>query len=91
MIVKGNQRDGARQLAAHLLKDENEHIDVHELRGFMADDLRGAFAAAHAIAKGTNCTQFLFSMSLNPPSYEAVSTNSFVKAADAAEQRLGLE
>jgi len=91
MIVKGNQRGGARQLAAHLLKDENEHIDVHELRGFMADDLRGAFAEAHAIAKGTNCKQFLFSMSLNPPSYEAVSTDSFVKAADAAEQRLGLE
>jgi len=91
MIVKGNQRGGARQLAAHLLKDENEHIDVHELRGFMADDLRGAFAEAHAIAKGTNCKQFLFSMSLNPPSYEAVSTDSFVKAADAAEKRLGLE
>lgn len=91
MILKGNQRGGARQLAAHLLKDENEHIDVHELRGFMASDLHGAFAEAHAIARGTNCKQFLFSLSLNPPQREAVPADSFVKAADAAEKRLGLE
>ena len=58
MILKGSQRGGARQLSAHLLKDENEHIDLVELRGFMASDLTGALDEAHAIAKGTKCQQF---------------------------------
>ena len=33
MILHGNQRGGARDLALHLLKDENEHVEVHELAG----------------------------------------------------------
>ncbi len=40
MILKGNQRGGASNLARHLLKrEENEHVTLHELRGFCADDL----------------------------------------------------
>lgn len=40
MILKASQRSGGRQLAAHLLKTEkNEHVDIHELRGFLGDDL----------------------------------------------------
>ena len=32
MILKGAQRGGAAQLAAHLLKiEENEHVEIHEL------------------------------------------------------------
>ena len=34
MILKGSQRGGARNLASHLLKQENEHIDLVELRGW---------------------------------------------------------
>ncbi len=90
MIVKGNQRSGGSQLATHLLKDENEHVTVHEIRGFMSDDLHGAFAETHAIAKGTNCKQYLFSMSLNPPNRGDVATDAFMDAANEAEQRLGL-
>ncbi len=91
MILKGSQRGGARQLAAHLMKDENEHVTVIELKGFMADDLGGAFDEAHAVAKGTKCQQFLFSLSLNPPSDRAVGDETFRKAADDIEARLGLE
>ncbi|WP_233347674.1 relaxase/mobilization nuclease domain-containing protein [Hyphobacterium indicum] len=61
------------------------------MRGFVSDDLHGAFNEAHAIAKGTKCQQFLFSLSLNPPPWEQVSTDAFERAADAAEERLGLE
>ena len=40
MILKGSQRGGAKQLAQHLLKtEENEHVAVHELRGFIAESL----------------------------------------------------
>jgi|GEM_PF-5438686 len=39
MILKGNQRSSARQLAVHLLNErDNEHVEVHEIRGFASDD-----------------------------------------------------
>ena len=31
MMLKGNSRGGAGNLAQHLLKDENEHVEVHEI------------------------------------------------------------
>lgn len=91
MILKASQRAGGQQLAAHLLNaKDNEHVHVHELRGFMADELHGAFAEAYAASKGTRAKQFLFSLSLNPPPKEKVSTENFVVAIDRVEQRLGL-
>lgn len=91
MILKGSQRAGGRQLAAHLLRaDDNEHVEVHELRGFIADDLDGAFQEAYAASKGTRAKQFLFSLSLNPPPKERVSTEAFETAIETIEQRLGL-
>lgn len=43
MILKGSQRSVARQLAQHLLRaDENKHVEVHEVRGFLSEDLQGA-------------------------------------------------
>ena len=48
MILKGNQRAGGGQLAAHLLNHkDNDHIDVHDLRGFISDDLTGALKEAY--------------------------------------------
>lgn len=92
MILKGSQRAGAKQLSAHLLNvRDNEHVELYELRGFVADDLHGALDEAHAISKGTKCTQFMFSLSLNPPQGEQVSEAVFERAADAAEKALGLE
>lgn len=92
MILKASQRAGARQLAVHLSNErDNEHVSVHELRGFAANDLHGAFTEAQAIAKGTKCKQFLFSLSLNPPPGSKASEADFEKAADAAEKALGLD
>jgi hypothetical protein len=92
MILKGSQRAGARQLSAHLLNErDNEHVRVHELRGFVADDLRGAFVEAQAVSKGTKCRQYLFSLSLNPPKGANASEADFERAADEAERALGLE
>ncbi len=78
MILKGSQRGGARQLGDHLLKTtENEHVEVHEVRGFMASDILGALREAEAVSKGTRCKQFLFSVSLNPLQKEDVRVESF--------------
>ena len=69
MILKGSQRAGAKQLAVHLLKtEENEHVQVHDLRGFSSDNLKSALQEAYAISRGTQAKQFLFSLSLNTPS-----------------------
>ncbi|HEV2817036.1 MAG TPA: relaxase [Allosphingosinicella sp.] len=92
MILKGSQRAGASELAAHLLNErDNEHICVHELRGFAADDLHGALTEAQAVSKGTKCKQYMFSLSLNPPKGAVVGEAEFVRAADRAERTLGLE
>lgn len=92
MILKGSQRCGSRQLAAHLLKTEdNEHVEVHDIRGFMSDNLQGAFHEAYAASRGTRCQQFLFSLSLNPPETETVSVEIFEKAIERVENKLGLQ
>jgi len=92
MILKGSQRSGARQLAAHLLNDrDNDHVTTLDIRGFVADDLHGALDEAHAISKATKCKQYLFSLSLNPPRDADVGEASFVAAADQAEKALGLD
>ncbi|MEZ5692258.1 MAG: relaxase/mobilization nuclease domain-containing protein [Altererythrobacter sp.] len=92
MILKGSQRGGARQLGQHLLRvDENEHVEVHEVSGFMASDLLGALREAEAISRGTRCKQPLFSVSLNPPEQENVRIEVFEKALEAIEERNGLQ
>lgn len=91
MILKGSQRGGAIQLSNHLLnRKDNEHVTVFEVRGFVGETLPDAFAEAHAVAKGTKCQQFLFSLSLNPPAQEQASEVDFIQAANAAEEKLGL-
>ena len=90
MILQGSQRGGARDLALHLLKDENDHVEVHELRGFVSDDLVSALNEVHAISRGTKTKQFLFSLSLNPPPEENVSNQDFEDAIDRVEDKLGL-
>ena len=91
MILVGNQRGGARDLAVHLLKEENDHVHVYEIEGFASDNLMDAFKEVHAISKGTRCKQFLYSLSVNPPPHKEVSTVDFIKAIDEAAKRLGLE
>ncbi|WP_430436039.1 relaxase/mobilization nuclease domain-containing protein [Oceanibaculum nanhaiense] len=91
MILKASQRGSAGQLAAHLLRiDENDHVEVHELRGFVAGNLAGALREAEAVAIGTRCKQHLFSLSLNPPESATVSDRDFRAAIKRIEHKLGL-
>lgn len=90
MILIGNQRGGAKDLARHLLKEENDHVRIHDLRGFASDDLGEALTEAYAISRGTRCKQFLFSLSLNPPAHAEVSTEAFESAVESVETKLGL-
>lgn len=92
MILKAKERGDAPQLSRYLLaRRENDHVELHEVRGFVSDDLFGAFAEADAIARGTRCRNYLFSMSLNPPQKERVGVEAFEQAIARIEQKLGLE
>ena len=91
MILKASQRGGAKQLGLHLLRqDDNEHVEVHEVRGFVSEDVIGALKEAHAVSQGTRCKQFLFSVSFNPPETEQVGIKTFEQAIDRVEAKTGL-
>jgi len=91
MILEGNARGGAKNLALHLMKDENDHVEIHELRGFMSDGLMPALNEVHAVSRGTKARKFLFSLSLNPPEPETVSTLDFIDAIERVEHKLALD
>jgi hypothetical protein len=92
MILKASQRGGGQDLAVHLMRmDDNEHLSVHELRGFASDNLRDAFREVEAISQGTKCRQYLFSLSLSPPADALVPVADFEAAIERIEERLGLE
>lgn len=91
MILKGNSRGGGRQMAAHLLNGEqNEHVTVHQVRGFLAATVSGALEEAYALSRGTQCQKYIYSLSLNPPPGENVPIEDFEKALKTIEDKLGL-
>lgn len=90
MILKASQRGGASALALHLLNHENEHIEVHELKGFIAQDVAGAFKEIYAVSRATQCKKFMFSLSLSPPQEATAPIETFEKAIERIEKNLGL-
>jgi len=91
MILEGNARAFGAELAAHLLNPrDNDHVTMHGVDGFIADDLFGAFAEIEAISQATQCKKYLFSLSLNPPLEAFVSMETFEAVIDRAARVLGL-
>ncbi len=91
MILKASQRGGGKQLGHHLTRtDDNEHVEIHEIRGFVSDDVTGAFKESYAVSKGTKCKQHLFSVSLNPPEKQQVSVDVFENTIDRIEKKNNL-
>lgn len=91
MILKGSQRAGASALADHLMNErDNDHVTLLELTGFVSDTLKDSLSEVHAISKATQCKQFLFSLSLNPPMDYTATDEELLEAADRAEAKLGL-
>lgn len=92
MILEGNTRGYGAELARHLLNPrENDHVTVHLVDGFVADDLHGAFAEAEAISGATRCKKYLFSLSLNPPPDQSVSVDQFEAVIARAAEQLGFK
>lgn len=91
MILEANERAYGEELARHLLNPrDNDHVTVHGIDGFIADDLFGAFAEAEAISGATRCQNYLFSLSLNPPPNASVPVEVFERTIASVEKKLGL-
>lgn len=90
MILKGSQRAGGADLAAHLMNGfDNETVTLAETRGTVATDLFGALTEIEAAAAGTRCKEPFYSLSINPPF--ALDRAAYFAAIARIEQRLGLE
>jgi len=92
MILKGNQRGGGQQLAAHLLNSfDNERIEILDVRGAVARDLSGAFAEWAAEASGTRCQKFLYSLSLSPNQAQGrLTREQYIELLERTERSLKL-
>lgn len=92
MILKGSKRGGAIQMAKHLFNvEENEHVTVHEVSGFVSNNVTGALNEIYGISRGTQCKRYMFSLSLNPPENESVPISVFEDTLARIEKKLKLE
>ena len=92
MILKGNQRGSGQQLASQLLNaDNNQRVEILELRGSIAEDLHGAFEEWSACAMATQCLKYLYSLSINPdPRQGGLTTTQYFDLIERAGKELGL-
>lgn len=89
MIIKGSQRGGGSDLAVHLMNSfDNEKIELAELYGTVSSDLMGAFAEFKAHSNATQCTDYLYSLSINPA--EPLSREQYFASIQEIEARLKL-
>jgi hypothetical protein len=92
MIIKGGSRKSGQFFARHLMKaEENERVEIKEMRGLYADDLKEAFREMRLIASGTGCTNYFYHVSLNPREDESLTHEQWEYAVERLEQNLGLE
>lgn len=91
MIIKGVSCAGAARLAAHLTRtDTNERAEVKEIRGTVADDLRGALREMEVVSAGARTSKPFYHASINTLADERLSDEQRVIAIDRLEQALGL-
>jgi hypothetical protein len=92
VVIKGKSVAGAARLAAHLERtDTNERMEVLELRGVAADDLRGALREMEAVASGCpNCKKPFYHASINTRADEHLTPEQREQSIDRLEKELGL-
>ena len=93
MILKGNQRGGGQQLAAHLMNSfDNERVEVAEVSGSIAQDLPGAFAEWAMQGRSTKIEKkYYYSLSLNPdPAQGKLTREQYFDLIGRTERSLNL-
>jgi hypothetical protein len=91
MVIKGVSCAGSARLAAHLTRiDTNERVEVREIRGVAADDLKGALLEMEAVASGTRTTKPFYHASISSRAEERLTNDQRTQAIDRLEAELGL-
>jgi hypothetical protein len=91
MVIKGTSCAGARRLAVHLTRtDTNERVEVKQLRGVAATDLRGALLEMEAVATGARSGKPFYHGSINTRAEERLNDDQRMRAIDRLEAALGL-
>ena len=92
MVIKGGSVAGGARLAKHLENtDSNERMEVLELRGVAAKDLRGALQEMEeAAAACPNCRKPFYHASINTRAGERLNDTRRMQAIDRLERELGL-
>lgn len=82
----------AQKLAKQLLKaDDNQRIEVLNLRGSVARDLDRAFEEWYAQSKQTKCLKYLYSVSIIPdPAQRRINREQYFDLIERIEKKLGL-
>jgi hypothetical protein len=90
MIAKGNPHGDGAKLAKYLTTAKNgERVEVAELRGFVADNVRDAFIDTEIQAEATKCETPFFHVSVRPPADERLTREQWQITADRIEKKLG--
>jgi hypothetical protein len=91
MIIIGKSRARAGQLGNYLSTEgENERVELIEIKGTVARDVRGAIAEMDAYAAGTQCEKPLYHAMINPEPPNRLTPEQRAEAVDALERKLGL-
>lgn len=91
MILQGSQRGGPKALAQHLMNQrDNDHIELHEIRGLAAEDITGALCEIDASKGASRSNKPFYHLSLNPPIAGNATITDFESAIERVEAELGL-
>ncbi len=92
MIIKGGSRKSGAFFAKHLMKaEDNERVEITEMRGLYADNITEAFREMRLVAAGTRAENFFYHASLNPREDEHLTPEQWDFAVDRLEHNLGLD
>jgi hypothetical protein len=82
----------AQKLAKQLLKaDNDQRVEVLDIRGAVAKDLHRAFEEWYAQSKQTKCLKYLYSVSIIPdPAERGISSEQYFNLIERIEKTLGL-
>lgn len=92
MIINGGSRCNGAFFAKHLGNAENnERVNLADIRGLAAKNISQALYEMKAVASGTRCKNFFYHANLNPRDDEHLTAAQWDTAVDTLEKELGLE
>lgn len=92
MIIKAAQNPNAGALCKHLSRlDHNERVEVAQLRGVLATDLRGSLAEMEALAAGTRCEKHFYHISVAIQDREKLEREQWLGVVDRIAKEYGME